>query len=538
MDAEAPLLGGNGYSRPNPLISVLAPDARTSVYLGDAHMRDDNGKKGIRSRASVELSAFRNRVQSETLVRKVPQTAPATEASEATQAPKGDFEGMDYWEPFNAERRKFIAEHHANAKSSLKWGLFALTGVIVALLSIFMKQTVERVVIFRFRSLHDALGVPGASPSLPGNETSPPYDVSGTSYFGACVFWVLTSGVFIVVSSCLVVFVEPKAAGSGMPEVMSYLNGVQVGEYSLKVMVVKFFSCLLAVASGLPVGPEGPMIQIGSVVGTYLTQPPHGWMFAGVASFRNTMDRRAFVTCGAAAGVSAAFGAPVGGLLFVMEETAAYWDRSLTWMIFFTTTLAFFIEVLFNSVFHGWEPTGYTFGSLVEEAVVLFQPEIVLTTVNLNLFVIFPSIIIGLICGFFAVIFTRMNLKVMQWRKTAVDTKWKRIAEPLVLTVVYTTASFLLPLMSSCSTMPLAASFHGEQIVINQNDFAQFDCAADNQYSPLATLTLNSGENSIRHLFSRGTRGQFHAGALLGYLVLYFIFAALSAGSSFSAGMP
>ena len=58
----------------------------------------------------------------------------------------------------------------------------------------------------------------------------------------------------------------PEAGGSGLPELMAYLNGTNVRRiFSLRTYVIKFFSCLLAVASGLPVGPEGPMIALGFV---------------------------------------------------------------------------------------------------------------------------------------------------------------------------------------------------------------------------------------------------------------------------------
>ena len=56
----------------------------------------------------------------------------------------------------------------------------------------------------------------------------------------------------------------PEAGGSGLPELIAYLNGTNVRRiFSLKTYVVKFISCLLAVGSGLPVGPEGPMIALG-----------------------------------------------------------------------------------------------------------------------------------------------------------------------------------------------------------------------------------------------------------------------------------
>jgi len=54
------------------------------------------------------------------------------------------------------------------------------------------------------------------------------------------------------------------AGGSGIPEVIGFLNGTIIRHvFTLRAFAVKFVSCMFAVGAGLPVGPEGPMIHIG-----------------------------------------------------------------------------------------------------------------------------------------------------------------------------------------------------------------------------------------------------------------------------------
>ena len=57
-------------------------------------------------------------------------------------------------------------------------------------------------------------------------------------------------------------------------------------------------------------------------------------------------------------GIASAFGAPVGGLLFAMEEVSSFWKNKLSWQVFFCCMVATFTTDLLNSSFHGFRYKG------------------------------------------------------------------------------------------------------------------------------------------------------------------------------------
>ncbi|MGW0613772.1 chloride channel protein [Streptomyces sp. NPDC002788] len=99
-----------------------------------------------------------------------------------------------------------------------------------------------------------------------------------------------------------------EARGHGVPEVMLAV-AQRGGRISPKVAVVKTLASALTIGSGGSVGREGPIVQIGSALGSTLGR------VTGLADARMKL----LVACGAAGGIAATFNAPLAGAFFAME---------------------------------------------------------------------------------------------------------------------------------------------------------------------------------------------------------------------------
>lgn len=119
----------------------------------------------------------------------------------------------------------------------------------------------------------------------------------------------LMGGVFV---GLIIQFFAREAKGHGVPEVMEAIS-LRNGIIRPRVVVAKLLASAVYIASGGSVGREGPVIQIGSAIGSSMGQ-----------LFRvNPKRMRTFVACGAASGIAAAFNAPVAGALFAVEVILA-----------------------------------------------------------------------------------------------------------------------------------------------------------------------------------------------------------------------
>jgi len=223
---------------------------------------------------------------------------------------------------------------------------------------------------------------------------------------------------------CLAVLVfGPLVAGSGISEVKGYLNGVRlVNTINLKTFIGKIISVTFGYSSCLGLGPEGPMVHIGAMIGAGLSSAKSRTLHIRIPNvferLRSDSEQRDFIASGAAAGITAAFGAPIGGVLFAIEEATSHWSRELTWRTFFgCMASAFTVNLLASSYQNSFTGFGLlTFGVTRSDFRYRYQES-------------FLFALLGVLGGLIGGLFVRFNVQLNLWRKNYVFSSFRKILE-------------------------------------------------------------------------------------------------------------
>jgi CIC family chloride channel protein len=111
-----------------------------------------------------------------------------------------------------------------------------------------------------------------------------------------------------LIAGVIIHFVAREAKGHGVPEVLDAINR-RKGRIKLRVSIGKWTSAIFTIGSGGSAGAEGPIVQIGSGIGSSL----------GRLIGTNPQGTTTLLGCGAAAGIASVFNAPIAGIFFVLE---------------------------------------------------------------------------------------------------------------------------------------------------------------------------------------------------------------------------
>ncbi|KAI0629368.1 chloride channel [Trametes polyzona] len=221
-------------------------------------------------------------------------------------------------------------------------------------------------------------------------------------------------------SAILVKTYAPYAFHTGIPEIKAILSGYVLDAFlSPWVLLIKSLGLALAVASGLSLGKEGPLVHVACC-----------WAFLLSRVLRqlkqNEARKRRLLAGAAAAGVSVAFGSPLGGVLFGLEELDAFFDDGdVMWRGFVTSVIA---AVSLQYI----DPFGTS-------KLVLFQ--VTQSTSVWRAFELIPWIFLAVVGGLLGSLLIKLNTAAAVYRRHSVLYEWP-IVEVVGFTAITAAVSY------------------------------------------------------------------------------------------------
>ena len=319
---------------------------------------------------------------------------------------------------FDMIRSKIFVERQRDKTDLLvEWAAFAIVGMLTGLTAAIMSDIEEKITTFRRNQSDDII------------DGDPANLVTGWAFFTGI------SCCFVIAACMMTIWWGPGANGSGIAELIGYLNGINYPNViGFETYVTKAFGVVLAVVGGLCVGKEGPLAHIGANVGAvvcYLPLPRFEWL-------RNDTYKRNLMAAGTSAGVSAAFGAPVGGALFAFEisKPNTFWKFSVIWKVFLSCAMSVFVLAIVSAAMKGQKIENVT------SAVLKFgNKDIEPPTVE----VLPGTIIVGCICGLLGGIFIIVNSNLGLIRKKYITKDWQKILEAALFSIATTSTFYWMP---------------------------------------------------------------------------------------------
>lgn len=218
-----------------------------------------------------------------------------------------------------------------------------------------------------------------------------------------------------------------EARGHGVPEVMSAV-ALHGGVIRPRVSLAKSIASAICIGSGGSAGREGPIVQIGSAIGSTIGQV-----------FRLSGNRvKVLVGCGAAAGISAVFNAPIAGVIFSLEIILGDFTIKTFSPVILASVLASVVSRYFLGNNPAFNVPHYTLVSAWE---------------------IPMYILLGVLAGIVAVIF----IKGLYWTEDIFE-GWKipDLAKPAIGGLLLGFAGLLTPQIFSDGYEAISAALHGE----------------------------------------------------------------------------
>ena len=303
-----------------------------------------------------------------------------------------------------------------------------------------------------------------------------------------------------LVAALLVHWAFPAARGSGVNQTKAALY-IYNGYISFKTVIGKFITAAIAIGGGHSLGPEDPSLQIGAGVASIIARK------LGLSR----QKLRLVAPIGAAAGLAAAFNAPISAILFVIEEVIGQWSAAVLGSI----VLAAISSVVVARRFWGPQP--------------MFRIPAVTLRDSRELI---AYAVLGVIGGFVAILFSR-SLGYLRPRLRAMP-RWTHIAQPAVAGLLVGGIGFMgFPQVMGSGYGAMDHAMHGEFAWKFLLALALFKLVATTlsfssgtpggMFAPTLFIgaMLGAGVGSFEKLFFPHLTGTVGAYALVGMGVLF-----------------
>ena len=323
----------------------------------------------------------------------------------------------------------------------------------------------------------------------------------------------------VLVASALCRFFAPEARGSGIPEIKAFLNGLKKrGWLRLRTAVVKVVGIVLVVAATMPVGKEGPMVHAGAILGAGLPQfksAELGLDFK-VLRFRTDPIKHSFVAAGAAAGVACAFGAPIGGCLFAIEEGVSFLTQALIWQCLAACVCALLTLRLLEGAVNDKAAdmsslTLVTFGT--------FDNDIPLwTTADLFVFAV-----MGAVGGVLGALWCHLQKRLTQWRMRKAYSLSAQIWHTALIALANVSLRYVSAMtLGSCAAPTENSGPCGRpaDIYAPDDDLLPFFCANETDYNDLGTILFSPLDTAIKVLI-HSTQWFEYLSLVVGFVLLF-----------------
>ena len=442
------------------------------------------GSEEVEDAHPIESSVMRSRMESHRIMSK--------------------YESLGYEQIVNAP---FISSRASkpSSKMRIRWGLTCVVGVLTAVAGVTIDKMSGELVNYRNYLIVSESG----------------FEVRGFFSF------VLFNAILVAAAAAASIYWAPGAIGSGIPGIKAFLNGVDVKNvtFDAKNFAVKLGGVILCYASGLMIGPEGPMVHIGGMNGSAMmgSRPP---LVATSANYDRM--RRDFVSLGAAAGFAIAFGAPIGGVLFAFEEACSFWSTTLMWRALTATLVGTVSLLIFGNLLNTDRYIGDNWVSVNTGLITLSGGEAV-SVEEVPLFVL-----IGIIGGCMGALFNALWAAKMTALANLRLDRLKRLQLIVAISILTSILMYSTPAILGESVCRHEGRFSAESEDL-PSMWTRFGCDDKRDINVAASVFFANRADAIRAFLNEAQ--QFHVLSLIAMLAVFMPLTIISFCQDVPGGM-